>query len=192
MFIDYLTIMLLNLSAGLTILAIFVFKLKDFENWDLKKFVPGFAITGFIGMITGFFTIFTWPLPGSHNIAFGELSTLFGFLFLGAALALAKEWDLTTVTVYAVFAGAASILMGVRIINLEMTKEPLVSGIGFIFTGIAGVLSAPAYLLRKVRIIAIIGVIVLAVAVVVWVITGYGAYWDHMEAFAKWVPIHMR
>ncbi len=192
MFIDYLTVMLLNLAAGLVVLGFLVFKLKNFETVNKSQFVPGFAITGFIGVVTGFHMIFTWPLPGSFNIAFGEMSLLFSVLFIGAALALAKDWDLITVTIYALFAGAAAILLGLRIVNMELTKHPMMSGLGFIFTGIAGVLSTPAYLLRKSRIVTIIALIVLAIAVIIWIMTAYGAYWGHMDSFSKWVPIHMR
>ena len=50
MFVDYLTIMLVNLSAGLVVLALFVFK---YLEEDSKKVVPGMLISGFIGTVTG-------------------------------------------------------------------------------------------------------------------------------------------
>ena len=65
MFIDYLTLMLMNLSAGLVIMAFFVFRFLD---KDRKKMVPGFLASGFLALITGLRVIFTWPLPGSYNI----------------------------------------------------------------------------------------------------------------------------
>jgi putative membrane protein len=192
MFIDFLTIMLLNLTAGLVVFGFLIFKWRNLENISKGQFVPGFAITGLIGIVTGFVMIFTWPLPGSFNIAFGEMSLLFSVLFAGVALALAKDWDLITVTMYAIFPGAAAILLGLRIINLELTKEPMMSALGFIFTGILGVISTPAYLLRKSRIMTIIALIILAIAVIIWITTTYGSYWGHMESFSKWVPVHMR
>ena len=97
MFIDFLTIMLLNLTAGLVVFGFLIFKWRNLENISKGQFVPGFAITGLIGIVTGFVMIFTWPLPGSFNIAFGEMSLLFSVLFAGVALALAKDWDLIEV-----------------------------------------------------------------------------------------------
>jgi len=68
----------------------------------------------------------------------------------------------------------------------------MMSALGFIFTGILGVISTPAYLLRKSRIMTIIALIILAIAVIIWITTTYGSYWGHMESFSKWVPVHMR
>lgn len=87
MFIDYLSLMLLNMAAGLVILAGYLY--RGMESKYQKKWVPGFAITGFIALTNGYHMTWTWPLPGSYNSAFGEMSILFGVLFLGAALALA-------------------------------------------------------------------------------------------------------
>ena len=60
---------------------------------------------GTIAVISGFRMAFTWPLPRSFNVAYGEMSIFFGILFLGAALAIAKEWELTLVALYGPFAG---------------------------------------------------------------------------------------
>lgn len=188
MFVDYLTIMIVNLVAGLVITAVFVLFFLD----DRKKAAPAFLVTGFISMVTGFHEIFTWPIPGSYNIPFGEMSVLYGVLYFAAGIAVIKEWDLITLAIYAVFAGAASILLGIRIYNLKLTSEPFVAMAGFVLTGLAGVLSPPVYLLRKNPIVRILAAILLVGAAVIWAIVGYGAYWSHMEAFAKWVPEIMR
>ncbi|MFW6137722.1 MAG: DUF981 family protein [Spirochaetota bacterium] len=192
MFIDYLTIMLLNLGAGLVLLAFFVFRLNNMDNAEKRRWVPGFTITGFTGLVTGIHMIFTWPLPGSFNIAFGEMSVLFSILFLGAALALAKDYQLLSVTIYALFAGGAALVVGIRIINLGLTKEPAMSGAGFILTGIGGILSTPTYLLRNKKGVALLCGAVLLIAAVIWFITVYGSYWGHLESFKDWKPVHMR
>lgn len=190
--IDYLTLMLINMVAGLFILAYYVY--RGLEATEQKRWVPGFAITGFIALVTGFHMIFTWPLTGSYNIAYGEITVLFGILFLGAALAIAKGWELHTVTIYAFLAGAAAILIGLRIINLGMTKEPALSGIGFILTGLGGIFAAPTLYfqaLRTSRTFRLLGAIVLIVAALIWALTGYNAYWGHLESFSNWVPATM-
>ena len=86
---------------------------------------------------------FTWPVIGSFNIAFGETTVLFGILFIAAAIALAQGWDLFTIAIYGFFAGVVAIEVGIRIINLNLTKQPLLSGIGFILTGLGGIFAAP-------------------------------------------------
>jgi uncharacterized membrane protein len=51
-------------------------------------------MSGFVALATGLHMIWNWPLPGSYNIAIGDLSVLFGIVFLGTALALAMSWRL--------------------------------------------------------------------------------------------------
>ena len=97
-------------------------------------------MVGVIALANGLRMIWNWPLPGSYNIAYGELSALFGIIFLGAALALEKGWRLLTVGIYACFAGLAAAIVGLRIIVLGMTKQPLVSGAGMILAGVGGAL----------------------------------------------------
>jgi putative membrane protein len=194
--IDFLPLMLVSMTAGLFMLAYYVYQGIGAEN--TKRWVPGFTMTGFIAVVTGLRMIFTWSLSGSYNIAFGEMSVLFGVLFLGAALALWKGWEMRTVSIYAFFAGAAAIVVGARIISLGMTKSPVVSGIGFILTGLGGLfawlccLAEPILSLSTNRTLRAIGAIVLIVAAAIWAFTGYVAYWDHLESFSKWVPLTMR
>lgn len=196
MLIDYLTLMLISMTAGFVVLAYYVYQGLDDEN--PQKWVPGFAMTGFIAVAAGLHMCFTWPLPGSFNIAFGEMSVLFGILFLGAALALSKGWEMPTVAIYAFFAGLAAIIVGARVINLGMTKRPLVSGLGFILSGLGGVfawlccLAKPIVSLETNRWLRVVGAIVLIGAAVIWALTGYMAYWDHLESFSQWVPATMR
>ncbi|MGO8696053.1 MAG: DUF981 family protein [Rectinemataceae bacterium] len=188
MFIDYLTLMLMNLSAGLVIMAFFVFRFLD---KDRKKMVPGFLASGFLALITGLRVIFTWPLPGSYNIPFGEMSVFFGVLFLVAAFALLFDWELFTLGIYAVFVGAASIELGIRIYVLNMTLTPLVASAGFVLTGLMAVLTLPVYYLRKYAVVRGIAAIGLLGSAAIWVSFGFLAYWQHLEAFSKWVPAFM-
>jgi putative membrane protein len=133
--------------------------------------------------------IFAWPLPGSYNIPFGELSVLFGALFLGAGLALLKEWSLVALGVYAVLAGLAAIVVGVRFIDLKMSQAPLISGIGFILSGLSGLMTLPVYVYKKGKALRIIAIVVLLAAAAIWAFTGYGSYWSHLEGFSKWAPM---
>jgi putative membrane protein len=185
MFIDYLTLMLINMSAGLLILALFVFRFMD---KDSKKVAPGLLVSGFVALVTGLHEIFTWPIPGSYNIPFGEGSVLFGALLLGTGIAVLRDWDLLTLCIYSVFAGAASIVLGARIWSLQMTNAPLLSTGGFILTGLAAVLALPAYYLRRFLVVRILGALALLGAAAIWAATGYLAYWAHLQNFSKWTP----
>lgn len=103
MFIDYITLMLINMVAGLFLLADYVY--RGIDNSNQRQWIPGFGITGAIALTTGLHMSFTWPVIGSFNIAFGETSVLFGILFIAAAISLAQGWDLFTIAVYGFFAG---------------------------------------------------------------------------------------
>lgn len=190
MFIDYISLMLINMVAGFVLLAAFVY--FDLDGKHSKRWIPGFGMTGAIAIATGLHTVCNWILPGSYNIAFGELSVLFGIIFLGASVALAQGWELYTVTIYAFFAGLAAIVIGVRIINLGMTKVPLLSGVGFILSGLGGVLAAPALYWNLNARLRLIGAVILLLAALIWAFNGYQAYWDHLESFSKWMPSTMR
>ena len=136
--------------------------------------------------------IFTWPVLGSFNIAFGEMSVLLGIVFIGASIALAQNWELITVTIYAFFAGMAAILVGLRIINLGVTTQPILSGLGFILSGLGGVCATPALLLRTNRTLRLIGTIVLVAAALIWALMACVTYWGHLDKFSNWVPYPMR
>jgi putative membrane protein len=190
MFIDYLTIMLVNLVVGFVLLAYYLF--QGIGDPYQQRWVPGFAAVGIIGVATGLHMVFTWPLVSSFNIAFGEMELLFGVLFLIAALALAYDWSLVSVAIYAFFAGIAAIIVGARIIDRGMTQEPVLSGAGFILSGITAIALLPVlYWVTSKPFRVAVAIIALAAAAI-WAFTGYGAYWTHLESFAAWNPAPLR
>lgn len=190
MFVNYIPLMLINMVSGLFILASFVY--LGLDSTQQKRWIPGLGMSGAIALTTGLHMIFTWPVPGSFNIAFGEMSVLFGILLIGASLSLANDWDLLTVTIYAFFAGVAALVIGLRILNLGLTRQPILSGIGFILSGLSGICAAPALYWRTNHTLRLIGTIVLVAAGLIWALTGYMAYWGHLADYSKWVPYPMR
>jgi putative membrane protein len=191
MFIDYITLMLINMVAGLVLLADFVY--RGLEGATPKRWIPGFGLVGAIALATGLHMIWTWPVPGSFNISFGETSVLFGGLYMAASVALAMGWDLFTLAVYAFFAGLVAMLVGARIINLGQTRQPLVAGCGFMLTGLGGVMAAPTVMyLRSNKAWRTLGAVVLLLAALLWAVIGYMAYWGHMASFSDWQPPVMR
>jgi len=191
MFIDYLTLIMINLVAGTALLAHYLY--KGLEEKDQRAYAAGFGAVGLLGVVLGLTLTFTWPLPGSYNVGFGETTTLFGIVFLATALALSQGWNLTPVAIYAFFAGVDAILVGVRIISLGITKQPLLSGTGFILAGLGGVLAAPGLrFLKSSKAFRTIAALVLLVTALVWAFTFYNALWGHMASFTEWVPATMR
>ncbi len=185
MFVDYLTLLLVNLVAGLLLLAL---HLVFFMERDPKRLAPGFLLTGFLGTAAGLHMTLKWPLPGPHNIAFGEMSLFFGALFFFAGLALLRDWDLLGLGIYGVLAGVAAVVVGARILNKGLTQQPLVAFLGYLFTGVGGILVLPAYLLRKSLAFRVVVALVLLAGAAIWALTGYGSYWIHLESFAKYFP----
>jgi putative membrane protein len=187
MFIDYLTLIMINLVAGTALLAYFIYFGIDAE--DQRPYAAGFGIVGLVGLILGLTLSLTWPLPGSYNIGYGEATTLFGAVFLATGIALSQGWDLLPVAIYAFFAGVDAIIVGVRIISLNLTKEPLISGVGFIVAGLGGVASAPGLrFLKKNKVFRLIGALVVLASAVIWAITFYSSLWSHLSDFSKWLP----
>jgi putative membrane protein len=186
MFIDYLTLIMINLVAGTTILAWYLY--KGFTAEDQRPYSAGFGIVGLLGLVLGLVMVFTWPLPGSYNIAFGETTALFGAVFLATAFALYHRWDLRSVTIFAFFAGVYAVIVGIRLISLNLTQEPIFSGIGFILAGLGGLVSFPVFGLLKNKNIRLLAVIVLLATALLWAFTFYNSLWGHMESFGVWLP----
>ncbi len=185
MFVDYVALMLVNLVIAMALVTLYFAK---YINESPKVLAPGFLLTGFIGLVTGLHMIFRWPLPGSYNIAFGEVSVLYAALLLFVGIALLADWDLLSLGIFAVFAGVVAVVVGLRILNLKMTKEPLLAALGFVATGATGILSLPAYLTRKNPVVRYLAALAALGAAGIWAFTGYSSYWAHLESFAKWAP----
>ena len=190
MFVDYLTVLMINLAAGTALLAFFV--LNGITSQDNKGYAAGFAVVGLVAVVGGMQMTFNWPLPGSYNIAYGESTLLFGAVFLGAAVALAQGWDLLPVSIYAFFAGVQALVIGFRIIDLPLSKHPVLTGIGFILAGLGGIAAAPGmHLLKTNKNFRYLAAALLLVTSIFWAYTFYNSLWGHLESFSSWVPLTM-
>lgn len=190
MFIDFLTLVMINMVAGTALLAYYLW--KGMDEADQRPYAAAFFGVGLLSLVTGLQLSFTWPLPGSYNVGYGDTTTLFGVVFLGTAIALWQGWNLLPVAIYAFFAGVDAVLVGARIWSLQMTKEPLMSAIGFILAGLGGVFSAPFFMwFKNNKTVRMLGVLLLVVTAVLWAVTFYGSLWGHLASFSKWVPSTM-
>jgi len=193
MFIDYVTLLLLNMTAGLIVLAGFV--IGGLHHPGAKQWCPPLLVVGAVAVAGGLHVSLTWPLPGPYNMIFGEMSVMLGALWLGAALAIGRGWSLMPLTLVAVPAGLAAILLGAGLSSYGLTQKPWLSAVGFVLTGLTGVLSPVVVYLRRygwVRGFAA-GLVLLAAAV--WAVTAGGAYWAHLDPegnVATWAPVFMR
>jgi putative membrane protein len=190
MYIDYLTLMLINLTAGLVMLALWVF--MDSHQPAQRRWVTGFLMSGAVASVTGLHMILTWPLPGSFNIIFGEMSVFFGVLMLGLAFVVWFSLDLLPIAVYGTLVGIAALILGAQVLGLGLTQAPTLSGVAFLWMGVIGVFSVPMLLLRKSTAFRTFGTAGLALAALLWGLTGYMAYWGHVKPFGSWKPAMLK
>jgi putative membrane protein len=187
---DYITLMLVNMGAGLLILACYF-------RWGLgkpneKSWAAGLAIVGLVAVVAGFYMTLTWPIPRLEkinlqwaNAAYGETTVMLGVLFLGAALTAARGWSLVPVTIYGAIAGLIAVILGVRIIDLGLSAMPSLTGVGFILTGLAGVTSLWVALRPQRLAPKIAAALLLVPAAGIWLVTAILGYWGHLEALSK-------
>lgn len=183
-----ITLMVINMVAGLFLLAYYVY--QGLDSTDQTQWIPGFGMTGGIALATGLHMIWTGP-NGSFGSAFGETTVLFGSIFIAAAVALAQGWELLTVAIYAFFAGIAGIVVGLDTINHAFTNQPLLSGIGLILTGLGGVIALPTLYLKTNRTWRLILAAVLIAAALSWALTGYLANSGYFHYVAEPIEINV-
>ncbi len=186
MFTDYLMVMLIGLASGFIMLADLLYRNPDPEH--RQAWAGGFFAAGLLGLVTSVPMILTWPLPGSYNIAFGEPALFLSVAYIGAAITLAMRWNPVIPAVYVFFGGLLAVVLGIRIFDLGMTKEPLVTAIGYVAAGLGGMLTLPAANWRHRRILALSAAALLCLAAAIFLVMGYEAAWSHLSSFASYVP----
>ncbi len=190
MFIDFITLLLANMTAGLLVLA-------TFFGWGAgreraRAWAPALAVVGLVALVGGFYMALTWPVRemGERNVrwanpAFGEMTVLFGAAFLGAAGAVRRGRGLVPVTVYAAVAGGVAMVVGARLWGLGLTQTPRMTGIGFLLTGALGPLALAAAGLPRSRVARTAAALVAAGAAGLWAMVAVKGYWGHL---AMWSP----
>lgn len=184
MHVNYITLMLVNLSAGMFLLASFL--MRGMDTPRAGQWAPGFALVGAVGLVTGLHMTLTWPVPGAYNIAFGEMTVLFSVLMLVLAGALAREWNLLPIGAYAFLSGIAAIVVGIRIMHLGMTLQPTLAGLAFIASGGIGVLAVPLHIVRGVPVLRALAMLFAVAAGVVWGLLAFTAYWSHLSEYGDY------
>ena len=186
MFIDYLAVMLINVGAGLALLAHYLYVKPAPEA--RRSWASGFFAVGLLGLVTSVPMVLTWPLPGGYNVAYGEPALLISVLFLAAAVTLTFQWEPLIPAIYGFFGAIYSIVIGIRMEALHLSSHPLVAFVGFLLAGLGGMLVLPALQWHDNRTLTIVTSVVLGLAAILWLYTGYTAGWGHVLDFAKYVP----
>ncbi len=189
MFIDHITLMLVNMASGLLLLGLFV--LLGLPAPNRTPWAPAFAIVGLVAFVTGLHMTLTWPLPKLEqadlrwaNVAYGEMSVLLGALFLAAALATGLGWHLLPVAIYGASAGVVAIVVGLRIGMLRLSASPEITTLGYLLAGIGGVLFMLAVLIPRHKGLRVFTAVDLFLAAALWCFTGLMAYWAHLARFS--------
>jgi len=157
-----------------------------------RPYAAVFAAAGLVAFVFGAHMTMTWPIPSLANAnlkfanpAFGETSVLLGVLFLGAALAIARGWPLGPLAVYAFFAGLAGIVCGVAIGYRGLTATPIPTALGFVATGLAGILIGPLLLWPVPRLYRTVLTAILLASAGLWTFIGCAGYWMHLADLSK-------
>lgn len=190
---DYLTLLLVNMSAALFVAA-------GYFYWGLtserpQRFSPAFALIGLVALVGGLHMVLTWPIRMTTpnginafaNVAFGEPTVLLGAILLAAALATGFRWPIQGVTAMAMVGGIVAIVIGARILHANMTQSPPMTAAGFFLTGLVGVLSFPISL-RPTRVLRLFLAILALLSALLWGFTGAMAYWGHVQAATQLKP----
>ncbi len=188
-FIDFLAVMLVGMAVGFVILADYLYRSPAADT--RAPWAAGFFAAGLLGLVTSLDIVYTWPLPGSFNIAYGEPALYLSITFLAAAITLAMKWEPLIPALFGAFGGVIAIVVGIRIDNLAMGSAPFLTMLAFVAAGIGGILTLPAIQFRDHRWIAIVAALLLIASAVLFLLMGYEAYWAHLADFAKWVPATM-
>lgn len=146
-FVDLLTSQLFVLGfSGLIIayLAFYSLTGKGKKNYtNIRSGSVILAVLGFYMVVTGLFGQFTWPLPGSYNILYYDIYTLWGLLVVGLAWSLRERMSLRPLGIFAMLLGFMSIYYGIMAYTMGLSQSPIaVLGLYSLF-GISGVLVYP-------------------------------------------------
>jgi putative membrane protein len=184
--IDYLAVMLVTVGIGLALLAFYLYFAPDESK--RQTWGGGFLTVGLVLFFLALNIDLHWILPSSYNIAFGEPALLFAAIYGVTGILLLLKQDILGPSIVGFFAGIVPIVVGLRMMNMGMTSEPGLSGTGYILAGLGGMLNLPAIGYKNQRAVAILAAIVLIVGAVIFAYMGYGAFWSHLAAFAKYAP----
>lgn len=154
---DYLDSMAWDVAASAVLLGVLMLKLPykassgsvEAEGRNMRLgFAAAIGASGFYLFLTGVAISITWPFGavsgGLYNVLFGGVAALGGLLLLAISIALFFNASLAVVSYFAVVVGLYAVVGAFAMVNYGLTKEPLVSALGYLSFAVTAFLSVPA------------------------------------------------
>jgi len=154
---DYLDSMAWDVAASAVLLGVLMLKLPykassgsvEVEGRNMRLgFAAAIGASGFYLFLTGIAINITWPFGaiagGVYNVLFGGVAALGGLLLLAISVALFFNASLAVVSYFAAVVGLYTVVNAYAIVNYGLTKEPLVSALGYVAFAVTAFLSVPA------------------------------------------------
>ncbi|CAC12297.1 conserved hypothetical membrane protein [Thermoplasma acidophilum] len=190
-FIDSLAVMLLALGMTTAIGGMyFLFSALGNEKRIEGLLMPAVGV-GLFDFMSGFVMSFTWPLPSSYNMLFGDPLLMAGLLLMISAIAYYKHYDISSVSILLFFLGIYVIIEAVGIVNYHLESgDNLLAAMGlYIVDGIAAILSPIMYIdQKKGKIAYMIEAAILIIGTLIALFIGYTAIYGHLLDFIKYFP----
>ena len=163
---------------------------KVLRTWTDPKarydYSLGFVLAGSLQTIIGLFMIFTWPLNGVFNIAFGEPLVYFGALQMSLGVCFLKSLKVESLFIFIFLGSLQCLAIGTAIIHYSLSADPVIVGLLFIGVGIALMLSTLS--IHKNWSLKIPAMLFLVMSFV-WAIISIRSYLLHLnpnDEFGKW------
>ena len=155
--LDFLDSMAWDVAAAAALLGVTMLKLpykasSGSVNAEGRNIRIGLAAaigaSGLYLFLTGIAISFIWPFGaisgGLYNVLFGGVAALGGLLLLAISVVLFLNSSLAPVSYFAVVVGTYAVVGAYAMVSYGLTKEPLVSALGYLAFAVTAFLSVPA------------------------------------------------
>ena len=190
-FIDPLTVMLLSLGMSALLLALYYFRVGSGKKDISSLVVPAF-ILGLFNAVSGFLMSFTWPLPGSYNMLFGDPLLVLGLLMIAGSYMISKGMDVKALSLLGFLLGIYLLvgMIGITRFNMETGNDWLTATGLYAFSMLAAIFSPILYLKPKGsnRYAYYFEVFLLVVVMLLALLIGYMGFYEHLGAFSTYFP----
>ena len=190
-FIDPLTVMLLSLGMSALLLALYYFRVGSGKKDISSLVVPAF-ILGLFNAVSGFLMSFTWPLPGSYNMLFGDPLLVLGLLMIAGSYMISKGMDVKALSLLGFLLGIYLLvgMIGITRFNMETGNDWLTATGLYAFSMLAAIFSPILYLKPKGsnKYAYYFEVFLLVVVMLLALLIGYMGFYEHLGAFSTYFP----
>ncbi len=190
-FIDPLTVMLLSLGMSALLLALYYFRVGSGKKDISSLVVPAF-ILGLFNAVSGFLMSFTWPLPGSYNMLFGDPLLVLGLLMIAGSYMISKGMDVKALSLLGFLLGIYLLvgMIGITQFHMETGNDWLTATGLYAFSMLAAIFSPILYLKPKGsnKYAYYFEVFLLVVVMLFALLIGYMGFYEHLGAFSTYFP----